>query len=177
MFHAGRLAEAFVKTSGTDAATDFEQLKVFSALLAPVSKMLFGKAAAQKVREILLRNTGAESEKAVLFISFLIFRNWYKYINPITEKIQKILDEQNNTLVLTLETATEPDAGFKNELEKTICRHTGASEIRMKTQLVPELLSGYRLRIGGLCIDASLRRQIKNLTEDLLNKGQFSAVS
>jgi len=45
---------------------------------------------------------------------------------------------------------------------------TGASDVKMKTSVKPELLAGFLLRIGGFYIDASLKGQVESMKADLI---------
>ena len=45
----------------------------------------------------------------------------------------------------------------------------------MKIKLVPELIAGYCLRIGGFYIDASLRGQLEKMTAVLTRDGPAAA--
>jgi F0F1-type ATP synthase delta subunit len=59
------------------------------------------------------------------------------------------------------------DSGFEAELARLIREKTGAANVKMKTSVRPELLGGYRLRIGGFYIDASLKGQLAKMKADL----------
>jgi F0F1-type ATP synthase delta subunit len=44
---------------------------------------------------------------------------------------------------------------------------TGASDVKMKTSVKPELLAGFLIRIGGFYVDASLKGQLEAMRADL----------
>jgi len=167
MFHADRWAAAFVNSPGQDAGAELELLKVLAAPLKPLSKHIFGLSAAQRLEILLRKNAGVEFEKSIRFISLLVSKNRFRYIDSIIVAIEKKLDEQNGVLNLTMETATATDSATEDELKKMIRERTGAASIKMKMKTVPELIAGYRLRIGGLCIDASLRGQLEQMKDFL----------
>jgi F0F1-type ATP synthase delta subunit len=59
------------------------------------------------------------------------------------------------------------DKTFEENLRKQIQEKTGAADVKLSARIVPEILGGYRLRIGGLCIDASLKGQLAKMAEEL----------
>jgi F-type H+-transporting ATPase subunit delta len=48
-------------------------------------------------------------------------------------------------------------------ITEAIKKRTGALRIKLETQVNPELIGGYRLRIGDEIIDASVRSQLRRL--------------
>ena len=81
--------------------------------------------------------------------------------------IERQIEAHKGVLEVTLESAAPVDAAVEDELKAALCRQTGAGEIKLRVDLAAQLLAGYRLRIGGLCIDASLRSQLEKMTMDL----------
>jgi F0F1-type ATP synthase delta subunit len=66
-----------------------------------------------------------------------------------------------------LEYARDPGAEFLDQLTGTLVEKTGAAGVRLSTRVVPELLAGCRLRIGGGLIDASLQTRLRQLEAEL----------
>jgi hypothetical protein len=109
-----------------------------------------------------------EAEYAVRFLSLLVRKNLFRrHVDSIIRQIERRLDEQKGILEVIAEYATPPDEGFEEYLKKEIREKTGAAGIRLRTRRRPELLGGYRLRIGGLCVDASLRGLLANMTKEI----------
>ena len=171
MFHADRWATAFINSPGRDTEAELERLKALVSLLKPLSKSLFGLSAAKRLEDLLRRNTGADFERTIRFISLLVSKNRFRYIDSIIAGIEKRLDEQNGVLDVIVESATVADSAAEDALKKMIRERTGAAAINMKTKTVPELIAGYRLWIGGLCIDSSLRGQLEQMMADLSDGG------
>jgi len=171
VFHADRWAAAFIDSPGKDADAELERLKALASSLKPVSKSLFGLSSAKRLEDLLRHNTGAEFERVIRFISLLVSKNRFRYIDSIIAAIEKRLDEQNGVLDVMVEAAVVADSAAEDELKKMIRERTGAAAINMKTKTVPELIAGYRLWIGGLCIDASLRGQLEHMMADLSDGG------
>jgi F-type H+-transporting ATPase subunit delta len=172
VFRADRWAAAFSGSLGKDAGAGFECLKALTLRLQPVSGILFGRSAAKKLERELRESSaafsvGPEFEYTIRFICLLVEKNLFRRIDAILAEIERWLDEQNGVLQATAESAFPIDSTFEDELGKLICERTGAARIKMRTRLIPELLAGYRLRIGGFCFDASLKGQLEKMAEDL----------
>jgi F-type H+-transporting ATPase subunit delta len=59
------------------------------------------------------------------------------------------------------------DDELQERIKAGLIKRYGAREIRLISQIVPELLDGYRLRIGTELIDSSLKGQIQNMAKEL----------
>jgi F0F1-type ATP synthase delta subunit len=172
VFHVNRWAAAFLNTPGTAAAGDLERLKVLSMALKQVSRRLSGISAAQDVEKILRENTGTEFDKPIRFIALIISKKCFNHTDAIIAAIESRLDEQMGILNVTVESAAAVDSAIEEKLREMIREKTGVSGVRLRVTAAPELIAGYRMRIGGLCIDASLARQLKKMTEALSGSGQ-----
>jgi F-type H+-transporting ATPase subunit delta len=169
VFHGNRWAGAFVSTLGENADEGFVCLKALANPLKGVSGLLFGYSAAHRL-EAMLRSAidvKDSSEYAIRFICLLVEKNQFRNIDMILRKIEESLDKKNGILSVSVEAASSMDDAFERELRSRIIAQTGAAELKMDTLLVPALLGGYRLRMGGFYIDASLKGQIEKMKADL----------
>jgi F-type H+-transporting ATPase subunit delta len=183
LFRSERWAGAFIGVSGENAAAAFLCLKALAAPLKSVSVrgVFFGKDAAARVEKLLRDGVcaGAGSapggtpgdpaaECAIRFVTLLIEKNCFRHIDLVLQKIERRMDEQAGILDVTVESAAPMDSAFEEEMRRSLMQRTGAAGVKMKTRLVPELLGGYRLRIGGFCVDASLKGQMEQMKADML---------
>ena len=170
MFHAERWAGAFLTVSGANADEAFLCLKALAAQVKTVQGVLMGHGASAKL-EKMLRESSSESatadsdavEYAIRFLCLLVEKNYFRYVGLLLQKIEHDLDEKNRILNTVLEAALPVESGFEEKLKLMIKDKTGASGVKMKTCVRPELLGGYILRIGSLFIDASLKGQLESL--------------
>lgn len=183
VIHADRWAAAFINTLGGNAGGTFARLKELSLLLKPFASALFGSTASQRLEKILRENyaepapvdekaAGIEQEYSIRFICLLVEKKVFHKADLIIEKIEKRLDEQNGVLEVIAETALPVNSAFEDELSGMIQKRTGAAQVKTRFRLVPELLAGYRLRIGGLRVDASLKGQLEKMAADLTMIGR-----
>jgi F-type H+-transporting ATPase subunit delta len=166
MFHGNRWADVFVLVLGENAAEGFACLKAMVSPLKAVSGSLFGYSAARRI-EALLRECADTSqipaEYPIRFITLLVEKNQWRHIDEILQKIEERIDIQRGSLTVIAETMFPMDGAFEKELKENIIKRLGAADVNIKTHLVPELLGGYRLRIGGFFVDASLKGQIEEM--------------
>lgn len=177
MFHANRWATVFIDTLNNDIDEGFAFLKVITEPFKAVSGILYGYNISRQI-EIILRDCvnhtrGVVNEKhnqiqssieySIRFITLLIEKNQFKHIDVILAKIEERINERNGVLTVIIETAFPMDSVFETEIKQRIAQDLGTAKLFMKTQVNPELLGGYCLRIGGFFIDASLKKQIENM--------------
>jgi len=182
----------------SDAATCAAAFACLKAMVPPIKLMgkshgvLFGRHTALLIEKLLRESVGVASngtavsgnavgvqdigvagnggaEYAIRFICLMIEKNCFRHIDSVMRKIEQRLNELKGILDVTVEFAAPQDSGFEKELRLMIKKRTGAADIKMKTKIIPELMGGYRLRIGGLCYDASLKGQLEKMTADLEN--------
>jgi F0F1-type ATP synthase delta subunit len=178
MHHADRWAAAFLGTLGEKSEAALVCLKNLSTLLKPIGAVLFGRSAAASIEEMLTKEftiqkdhsngTIIEHEYAIRFICLLIEKNLFRNVDVIIKRIESMLDEKNGVLNVTLETASAEDESFKHELSKMIQEYSRAAHVKIKMHVVPELLAGCRLEMGGAYIDASLKGQLEQMRADLI---------
>jgi len=171
MFHAGRWAGAFLSVSGETANEAFLCLRALAAQVKTAQGVLMGHSAAAKLEKIL-RESAAEIETpaveyAIRFLCLLVEKNSFKYVNLLLQKIEQELDAKNGILNAIVETAIPVESGFEENFKLMIKEKTGASDVKMKTTVRPELLGGYILRIGSHYVDASLKGQLENMAAHL----------
>ncbi|WP_461255543.1 ATP synthase F1 subunit delta [Treponema sp. R80B11-R83G3] len=173
MFHAQRWASAFLAVSGADANEAFLCLTALSAQIKTVHGVFFGHNASAKLEKVLRESAASipqvtpAIEYAIRFLCLLVEKKRFAQIGLVLQKIEQGLNEQNGILDVTVESATPADSGFEEEMTRMIKEKTGASGVKMKMRLRPELLGGYLLRIGSHYIDASLKGQLEDMAVHL----------
>jgi len=181
VFHADRWVGAFLAVAGDNAESAFLCLRAFAPPVKSIRGVFFGHNASAELEKMLRESVNAcgitkdppAVEYAVRFICLLVEKDCFRYIDSLLARMEQKLDEQRNILALSLEAAAPVDRGFEEKLTRIIKEKTGASGVKMKTSVRPELLGGYRLRVGGYAagggfyIDASLKGQIERMKADL----------
>ncbi|MCL2763442.1 MAG: F0F1 ATP synthase subunit delta [Treponema sp.] len=166
MFRGNCWAVAFVGALGAEAAAGLACLQAMVGPVKSIAGAAFGYRNSRRLEKLLRESAGTSDtacEYAIRFITLLLEKNVFKYVDAIIRNIEALINAQNGILAVTVESAEPLDADFENALREKILERTGAVRITMNTLLVPELLGGYVLRIGGFYIDASLKGQIEKM--------------
>ena len=165
-----RWAAVFINVLGSNADAGFACLKAMVPPVKTIPGVLFGYTASRRLetmlRECAQSNNDAAAEYAIRFIVLLVAKNRFKHIDLIMQKIETLIDAQKGILTMTVESAAPMDDYFAEELRQRIIVSTG-SQVKMHVRLVPELLGGYRLRMGSYYIDASLKGRMEQMQADL----------
>jgi len=173
MLNTDRWALAFLNALGKDANAGLECIKAAALPLKEIKPVPFGWTAARRIEKLLRESiypgelTFPGPENVIRFITLMIAKNRFRHIDAIILEIEKRLNAQKGVLVVTLESAVPVDSVLQDELEKQLCKQTGAVEIKMTIKINPELIAGYRLRTDGFYIDSSLRGQIEKMANEL----------
>jgi F0F1-type ATP synthase delta subunit len=175
-FSADRWAEAFIASCGDDADAAFESLKVMTKALDAVihlKRRIAGTDDACRVEKMVraaMKKAAVDStgvEIACRTLALLIRRGLFQRHQALIEEIGKALDRKNGVLNATLETVAPLSAPFRKNLEQSIKETAKAREIKLTEKITPELLGGYKLRVGTRVIDASVASFLQNMAKQL----------
>jgi F0F1-type ATP synthase delta subunit len=177
VFNDSRWANVFVNVLGENSETAFACLKAAVPQIKAIPCAMSGFADALRVEKMLTESmrlsltTGGISQTAaestIRFISLLIRKGRFRRIDSIMRIIEEQTFRQNGILVVTAESAAPMERDFEDELRRQIEKATGAKKAIIKAMHAPELLGGYRLRMGGFYIDASLKGQVERMKAGL----------
>ncbi|MDR2394136.1 MAG: F0F1 ATP synthase subunit delta [Treponema sp.] len=184
MFNGERWAAGFIGSCGVHAEVGLEALKAMVPIMTEIPGTLRGTAAAREL-EGMIRKTAQEApeswglsdpglEYAVRILLLLVKKGYFIHAPALIRAIELLLDQQQGILRVTVESALPVEGSFQNALKgalagrpRTSAYKTAVKGIKVRVQLVPELLGGYRLRIGSELVDVSLRTQLQRLARDL----------
>jgi len=170
VFHADRWASAFLSVTTENAESTFFCLKAFAQPVKSIRGVFFGHKASAELEAMLregVTDITPDVEYAIRFICLLVEKDSFRFIDILLAKIEQKLNDKKGILAISLEAATPVDASFESDLTRIIKERTGASGVTMQTRVNPELLGGYRLRMGGFFIDASLKGQLADMKAEL----------
>ncbi|MDR2965113.1 MAG: F0F1 ATP synthase subunit delta [Treponema sp.] len=184
MQNINRWAKMFLAVFGDagseNAQETFLYLKALAVPVKSIKGVFFGSNASEKLEKVLRDSAAANSaaadsavqpdvsiEYAIRFLCLLIEKNSLKYIDLILSRIELLMNEKNDILDITIESAAPLDNDFTQELAQTIKEKTNAHDLNIKTCVRPELLGGYLLRTNGFYIDATLKGQTEKMLTEL----------
>jgi F-type H+-transporting ATPase subunit delta len=166
MFQGDRWADAFIAASGDHAG---EGLEVLKAIVPPISRLsgqISGAGDAGRL-EKLLRNASpsnnAGAEYAIRFVVLLVRKGYFAHLGAAFQAIEQRIDAKNGVCTVYAESAQPLDDDLQEKIKVALIKKTGAREVRLITRPVPELLGGYRLRIGTELVDTSLKGQLQRM--------------
>ena len=176
MFIPGHWALAFINSlerEGADIEEGIETLRVLASWAKGLPGMAGGSTAAEKA-EALIRGAMADNgkispagETAIRFLALGIRKNKIRHFDAVIEGAKKLLDKKRGIVPASIEYAMPPGGDLESRIKEAIKNQAGAAGVELSAQLKPELIGGYILRIGDLLIDASVRRQIRELETSL----------
>jgi F-type H+-transporting ATPase subunit delta len=169
-FCADRWAEAFLASCGDDADAAFESFKVMTKALR-LKERIAGTDDArwvEKIVRVAMKKAVVDSpgaEIACRTLVLLIRRGLFQSGRALIEEIGKALDRKNGVLIATLETVAPLPASFRKNLERSIKETAKVREIKLAEKIAPELLGGYKLRVGTRVIDASVASFLQSMAK------------
>lgn len=177
MFFPQRWALGFISAApdAAAAARGLEFIRALSPVIRSVRGNLSGTAAALQLEKMVRASFAAGTpapmpraeELALCLMLLLIKKNLFKHIGQVTGAIERELDKMGGILRVRLESAGAAEKEFMETLTQALIEKTGAAGVKLDTLVTPELLAGYRLRIGGQVIEASLRLYLRQLQAEL----------
>jgi F-type H+-transporting ATPase subunit delta len=170
MFQGDRWADAFMAVCGDHAAEGVSALKAFVPPLSRLPGQVSGNRYGARVESMLrsaLGTSGPGAEYAIRFVVLLIRRGCFKHLNAVLRAVEQRFDAKNGVLTVKAESVRPLDNELQERIKAGLIKRYSAREIRLVSQIVPELLEGYRLRIGTELIDSSLKGQIQKMAREL----------
>ncbi|MDR3115563.1 MAG: F0F1 ATP synthase subunit delta [Treponema sp.] len=182
MFNGERWAAGFIGSCGAHAEAGLEALKALVPIIAEIPGTLKGTATARALERMIRKGIQAAPESgglsdpgmeyAVRIIFLLVKKGYFIHAPALISAIELRLDQERGILRVTVESAFPVEASFPTDLKRALAGRPGpyktaVKEIKVRVHLVPELLGGYRVRIGNEIVDVSLRTQLYKLGRDL----------
>ncbi|MDR3325556.1 MAG: F0F1 ATP synthase subunit delta [Spirochaetaceae bacterium] len=163
MFPKDRWAEAFIRRAEDGADEGLSFLVCAASALKRAPPDASGAAAARAARafdKALLaagyreQSSGVEAARALLCL--LVKRGALGHADSIIQEIQRLADKKAHILGARLDAALPLSAPFLDALKTSLCRASGAADVRLHVVLAPQLLGGCRLTIDDEMLDCSL---------------------
>jgi hypothetical protein len=185
MFVPRRWARGFIDAAGDAAPAALDLVRAMAPVILSVPGQTAGTAAAIRLEPLIRRAFAAASgapgsgalgsdapavrsrDLALGLILLLVKKGRIKQIRRVIEAVEQELDARRGILRGRLEAVRPVEAEFLETLRQGLMKKTGAAGVKLETAEAPELLAGYRLRIGSQTIEASLRLHLRQLGAEL----------
>jgi F-type H+-transporting ATPase subunit delta len=106
-------------------------------------------------------------ENTVRFLMVLLDRNRIDLLEPIIEKYLQMVYDFADIKIAQVSSATPLSPEQELDLISRLRNRTGATEIKLLTNVDPSLLGGLKVQIGSNVIDLSLKGQLRELATQL----------
>jgi F-type H+-transporting ATPase subunit delta len=126
-----------------------------------------GKSKKEGVLEGLIGRTRPTSTTAN-FLRVLLQNDRLTNLSEINEKFESVMEERGGLLQAHVASAHELSEVQKNELKTNLEKLTG-KRINLNFRTDADLIGGVVTRVGSIVYDGSVRTQLENLREQLMN--------
>ncbi len=166
------LADVVLKTGETQTVSS--ELKSWEEMLASSSDLrsaLANPAIAHldktKVLESLIAKTNP-SKTTANFLRVLQRNSRLTELSEINEKFAAVLEERSGHVAAEVTSARELSADQKGELKSNLEKLTG-KQVQLNFGIDENIIGGVVTRVGSTVYDGSVRTQLENLKEQLVN--------
>jgi F-type H+-transporting ATPase subunit delta len=97
------------------------------------------------------------------FLLLLVDRRRILFLAEICRQFQELLRKLNQTVLAEITSAVQLTSDQERDLERKVLEITGARRVELATQVNPELIGGFIVKVGSRVVDASLRGQLRRL--------------
>jgi F-type H+-transporting ATPase subunit delta len=166
---------AFTEAGGENAYSGLAALRELGRCVRDIPGEVSGSTAAARLGAMIRRARESAGmggpdpglDLAAAFLLLAVKKGLAGHLDDFIRGIKQRLDAQKGILTVHAESAFPLDEELRAALESGLRERTKAAGIRLLTRVMPELLGGYRLRLGSEIIDASLRGRLQQMARDL----------
>jgi F-type H+-transporting ATPase subunit delta len=170
--YATALADVVIKSG--DIANVKTELKTWEQMIASnvdlwsaFSNPSISHASKEKVLEGLLAKA-KPTRTTANFLRILLRNSRLTDLGAINERFEAVLEERGGRIAAEVSSARELGEAEKRELKANLERLTGKTAT-MNFTVDPDLIGGVITRVGSTIYDSSVRTQLENLREELMN--------
>jgi F-type H+-transporting ATPase subunit delta len=180
MFHPGNWAAAFNNSLEKEGEDLEDGIEIFTVLASLVKNLhIVGYSGAEKLEKLIRETMGKSGaitragETAIRFLILIVRKNKSHHLALICKELNKLLEKKRAIISVAAECTVLPDENFKSRLKDFLKQRMKVTGVEITWKVNPDLLGGYRLRIGDEVIDASVRAQLGKLETCLAGDGGF----
>ena len=170
--YATALADVVIKTGETETAK--AELGMWEQLIAASPELLnafrnpaIAHSGKEKVLEGLIAKT-KPSKTTSNFLRLLLRNGRLTELTPINERFAAVLEERSGVVAAEAISAREMSDAQRNALKASLEKVTG-KHVKLNFSVDPEIIGGVVTRLGSTIYDGSVRTQLENLREELVN--------
>jgi F-type H+-transporting ATPase subunit delta len=170
--YASALADVVLKNGETSSIRS--ELGIWSEMVAanPDLGTAFGNPAIarltkEKVLEKLIVRA-QPSKTTANFLRVLLQNGRLGDLDGIIERFDKVVEERSGVVAAEVTSARELGSTEKAEIEANVAKAVG-SKVKLEFKVDADIIGGVVTRIGSTVYDGSVRTQLENLKQQLVN--------
>lgn len=170
--YATALADVVLKTGETETVK--AELKTWEQMIVSSIDLqtAFGNPSIahmdkERVLDDLLART-RPSKTTSNFLRVLLRNSRLTELHEINDRFDAVLQERSGNIVAEVASARELSAGQRSELKANLEKLTG-KHVKVSFTIDPDLIGGVVTRVGSTIYDGSVKTQLENLKEELVN--------
>ncbi len=170
--YAGALADIVIKTGETDSVKN--ELGLWKTMMSSESDLRnafsnpsISHASKTRVLEGLIEKT-KPTKTTANFLRVLLKNSRLTEINEIDEKFANVLDERNGLISADVTTARPLNDSEKADLQANLAKLTGKT-VSLDFNIDENIISGVITRVGSTVYDSSVRTQLEEIRNKLVN--------
>lgn len=117
-------------------------------------------------REALLKIFSGQSEATHSLINILVDNKRAPLLSKVAKSFVDIFNEQQGVKVATVITAVPLSSELETKIMTKVKELTGSEKVTLKSEINPEIIGGFILRVGDIQYNASISNQLSNLKRE-----------
>jgi len=170
--YASALADVTIKDGDSEAVkTELKQWEVLMTANAEFQAVFGNPAVAHSKKEAILEQLlqrAKLSKTAANFLRVLLQNGRLGDLQEINERYAAVLEERSGIVSGEVISAHELASDHRTALTSNLEKLTGR-RVKLSFEIDPDLIGGVVTRVGSTVYDASVRTQLENLREQLVN--------
>jgi len=171
-----RYAKALYKLANENGDCDetYEQLREFLTRNTAVDElkrvMLNPYISNEEKGRVMVLAAGAKPGSSLdKFIFLIIKNNRADFLRKIALSYVSLYREQHNIAKVEVATATQLPEKEIQDIIDIVRKQLGDATLEISTEIDPELIGGFTVRVGDMLLDASVKNELKKLRLKLLS--------
>ncbi len=117
-------------------------------------------------KNALLKIFGEQSEATHSLINILVANKRTMLLSNVAKSFVDIYNEQQGVKVATVTTAVPLTSELEVKVLAKVKELTGSEKVTLKSEVDPEIIGGFVLRVGDIQYNASIANQLGNLKRE-----------
>lgn len=170
--YSSALADVVIKGGNTDAVRD--ELEMWQKMIGENESLMqvfsnpsINQESKEKVLNELIKKSNPTKTTAN-FLQILLKNGRLSQLGGINERFDQVLDERNGIVSASVTSARPLGEAEKADLLASLAKMTG-KQVKLNYNTDENIIGGVVTRIGSVVYDGSVKTQLENLRQELVN--------